>query len=118
MAIKMIINHTDSTVEAQSEEWPDHSGNSVRVAPHTQGNCDMWTPWCNNQADFDHSHRISLKIDGAVKYWIWEQSGFIRSNPGGFENGAPPISGNANSGGAGKILIVNGDASLSITDSP
>ena len=61
-SIRRIYNQTSEQVTTINQESPAKPGNHLTLEPGANNTCEMWTPWCDDQAALNMSHYIEVTI--------------------------------------------------------
>lgn len=117
-SIIRVQNASDFRVQFQNQQSPTKKGNFGTVWPGKVFECEMWVPWCTNEADYMNGHYISLTLHddlGPRHYFqIWQAAGpdgdFVRLRPirgDGSEHFGParPIAGISRVDGERGLLV-------------
>jgi hypothetical protein len=113
-AIRSIRNLVKGQVyNVRNQEQPNDTGgrgNALSVNGGEVVACNMWIPWCNNQADFDNHHKIIIVPTAVnvlpVLFAIWQQGDYVRyTRDGLFHNNGALVPGNSTVGGDRSVEI-------------
>lgn len=118
--ITTIVNQYQKSLYVQNHEDPLKSGNFVEVSVGQSGSCNMWTPWCNEQAGLVSGHYIQVILQdnggGHVReLQIFQSGAYIWYTSRMDYPTKIHVPGHSSSGAGPYRLTIHGDGTPSVT---